>query len=179
MDDAHLNRMFISASWALRVACPRDVDEFPIYLVDCRIDDRLAGNDFYAWTSNLLDIRLKPWLQEHGKWQGRGFAACFNIARLVAEDRASFGAILSCAAHEFAHFLTWRKHPACEIIRRKPEAHATPRKLEAHAPPQAGSLRHPKRITAKCLTLVLDATRRCGRLYRADHGAHWPHCFLR
>jgi hypothetical protein len=82
----------------LRLLAPVDLATRPIYVVDGRGVPELRGADLHCggFWSRFLDLQLRRFLIEAGRWNGRGHA----VAILG-------GAHVGTAIHELAHALTF------------------------------------------------------------------------
>jgi len=102
---------------ALRELLPLDLPEtLPIYAIGrkdlCALFD-YPGGAAMACTGNILDLRLRPILQAHGEWKGRGFAFIvyenrFDLFRSCSRVFKR-EVLLNVALHEAAHFITFNE----------------------------------------------------------------------
>ncbi len=94
-----------TAERLLRTIAADDLDGFGCYVVDfadiTHIEPRLNGSGALAWTSFLLPITIRPWLESQGRWIGDGFATVVHRDRIP-----SWIDTLGCVVHELAHWVS-------------------------------------------------------------------------
>lgn len=86
----------------------REARQWPLYLVDyadvASVDPRLSGGLCGAWTSPVLDVMLRDYLESRGEWVGRGFATILHRDKCYDDTLA-----IAKVIHEFAHFARFHR----------------------------------------------------------------------
>lgn len=82
----------------LRARCPEDFRDATIYTFT---RDELPQEHWFPGSVAhvLLDVEIQPWLGSLGVWNGRGYAAAFDLAQLPGD------ALPGVYCHEAAHWL--------------------------------------------------------------------------
>lgn len=103
-----------TAEQLIRAVAPEFADA-PIYILSYEevstFDQHLAYGSCLGWTSRILDLQCKPYLEQLGRWVGRGFCTIIHESRVPdGPDRNGI------ALHEFGHYLTVKEHLVEELF---------------------------------------------------------------